>query len=349
MRFHANANRAILSLSFTLFLTACGAENQTVSEAKAVPTPCGVTPACDLAPILGQPEGFLTANPEGDAWHHGKDQYLNENDKQWVIAKFQYGNYFFRKPLVHEKVEIQLSRGCGNGWEVLGEAITTAKGEHPEVNRYIDDGGMIYFQIPNEKKLELGRHRIRLVVRGDQSSTDLFLEVLPAGTQLYVSDVDGTLTKSELIEGLASVFNTLPPAHDGAATALQSLAKKGYRPLYLTARSSNLYQRTRDFLSSKKFPQGMVQTSSATTLGLSGAKGVAYKTQVLQDLEDRGFVISYAFGNSKVDAEAFSNANIPDSKKFFFDFDGFDAFGGGAEFKSYVNLAEVAMAENLCQ
>lgn len=328
------------------FLTAVSAYGQS-SDSLELPT-CGVTPTCDLAPPLKAPEGFLSANPKGKAWHFGKDFYLNETEDQWVIAKFQYGNYILRSPLVHERVEIQVSRGCGNAWESLGEAFTTSKGEHPVTLGYEDEGGMIFFKIPEEQRLGLGRHRIRLTVSGDQSATDIFLEVLPQGSSIFVSDVDGTLTTGEYIQGLASVLGTLPPAHGGAATLLQSLAKKGYRPLYLTARSSNLVARTRDFLSNKKFPQGMVMTSVATTFGYSGSKAVEYKSAVLQSLEAKGFKLTHAFGNSKSDAESFSNANIPEDQKFFYKFDDFDAFGGGTSFKDYTGLREVQNAENLC-
>ncbi|RZA19309.1 MAG: hypothetical protein EOP10_19765, partial [Proteobacteria bacterium] len=245
-------------------------------------------------------------------------------------------------------VEIQLLRTCGGSWESLGSMTTTQKGQHPDVLDYVDEGGMVFFKIPDEKKLGLGRHRIRLVVSGDQSATELYLEILERGTSLFVSDVDGTLTTSELIEGVASVFGTMAPAHAGSSAVLKTLAGKGYRPLYLTARASNLVQRTRDFLKTKKFPDGMVMTSPASTIGYSGSKGAAYKAAILQSLEDRGFNVVYAFGNSKTDAEAFANTNILDANKYFYKFDGFDAFGGGQSFDDYEGLDVAANAKDLC-
>lgn len=341
--------RGLALSGLMLTLTACGVASENSETAAEAPAPtCGVTPACDLAPILGKAQGFFTAKPKGDAWHFGKDFFLNETEDQWIIAKFQYGSYLFRSPLVHEQVEIQLSRGCGSAWETLGKVLTTTKGEHPAVLQYEDEGGMVFFKIPEDKRLGLGRHRIRLVVSGDQSATDLFLEVLPQGSSLFVSDVDGTLTTSELIEGVASVFGTLPPAHPGAATLFQGLASKGYRPIYLTARSSNLVARTRGFVTNKKFPEGVVMTTEASTFGLSGDKAVDYKTEILQGLEDRGFKVAYGFGNTKVDAEAFANVNIPDSQKYFFNFKDYSAFGGGASFKDYAGLTAVQGAVNLC-
>lgn len=339
----------LMALGFGLVLTACGTSESNDSVTKAVVAPvCGLTPTCDTAPVLGQPKGFVGKKPSGAAWHHGRDLYLNELEDQWVIGKFQYGNYLFRSPLIGEEVEVQLLRTCGGEWESLGKTRTTKKGQHASVLGYDDEGGMIFFKIPEEKRLELGRHRLRLVVSGDQSAADVYLEVLPQNTSLFVSDVDGTLTTSELGQGLASVLGTLPPAHPGSAVLFQGLAQKGYRPLYLTARSSNLIQRTRDFVANKKFPAGVIMTSTATTFGISGSIGVAYKTAALQSLEDRGFKISYGFGNTKVDAEAFANVNIPENHKFFFNFEDFDAFGGGVEHENYAGLNQVAGALNLC-
>lgn len=347
MRFkHTN----LFVLTSFLTLTACGvADDSSLSQSKvrAVPV-CGVTPACDASAPIAAKTGFLTADPDGSAYHFGKDFYLNESEDQWVIGKFQYGNFLLRKPLVHEEVSVQLLRDCGSSWETLGKTFTTAKGEHPEVLRVQDEGGMVFFKIPDSKKLGLGRHRIRLVVSGDQTATELFLEVLPQGSTLFVSDVDGTLTTSELIEGLAAVFGTLPPAHPGASALYNGLTKKGYRPLYLTARSTNMIQRTRDFIFTKKFPAGVIQTSPAGTLGLSGAKGVAYKTEVLQSYEERGFKFAYGFGNTAVDAESFSNASIPDTGKYFYKFPKYSDFGGGVNHDDYSRLDDVAAADNLC-
>ncbi len=310
---------------------------------------CGVALACDAAPPVGTKTGFLTSSPSGSTFHFGKDFYLNETEDQWVIGKFQYGNFLVRSPLVHEEVVIQVLRDCGANWETLGSTMTTAKGEHPEVLSVQDEGGMVFFKIPAAERLGLGRHRLRLQVSGDQSATELFLEILPEGTTLFVSDVDGTLTTSELIEGFSSIIGATPPAHPGAAQLLTGLAKKGYHPLYLTARATSLIGRTREFIKNKKFPAGIIQTSSASIFGISGDKAVAYKTGVLQGLQDRGFRLAYGFGNTKVDAGAFANVDIPDSNKFFFKFPKYSDYGGGQSFDNYENLQTVKDADDLCQ
>src|SRR4029078_6555338 len=106
--------------------------------------------------------------------------------------------------------------------------------------------------------LEVGRHRLHLVVKGDLSSTDLFIEVLPEDARVFVGDGDGALTTNEVVEFFKLLVGELPHAHDNAPEALSTLASKGYRPIYLTARPEGLVQRTRDFLSLRGFPPGIV-------------------------------------------------------------------------------------------
>ncbi len=333
-------------LALTLFGTLAlsqGAAAQTEGFAPA----CGIAPSCDATPprIAAHGHRALFGNPK----HFGRDFYLNETDEQWVIAKFQYSAFLKYNPLVHSEVVIQLLRDCGSTWETLGTALTTAPGEHPTTLGVADDGGLVYFQIPEDKRLGLGRHRVRLVATSDGTATELFLEVLPRGSSIFVSDVDGTLTTSELVEALDGILNKIPEAHDGAAPLYQGLVAKGYHPLYLTARASNLVQRTREFLTARKFPNGVVQTSAAPLLGLSGNKGAAFKAAVLQDLEDRGFHIAYGFGNTDVDAKAFASIDLPDAGKYFYDYPGYSAYGGGQDFSDYKQLEDVKAAADLCK
>src|SRR5262249_1208832 len=156
----------------------------------------------------------------------GRDLLLNPEDPQPVIAKFSYG--LFDKDLKDEDVNLYLLRDCGGAWEFLGTSRTTQDDEHETVEGVDDTGGRIYFQVPPGKRPGLGRHRVRLVGRGDLSSTDVFLEVVPAGAPVFVSDVDGTLTLSETEEFPALLSGKLPGMNPDASAALHVLASKGY-------------------------------------------------------------------------------------------------------------------------
>jgi hypothetical protein len=317
------------------------------------PAMCAPIPACNTAPPAAgpaEPWNHSIASPiivaSGGPNHRGRDLFLNPGDPQWIIAKFAYG--LIDKDLKDEKVDIYLLRDCGSSWEKLGSTMTTNEGVHATVEGVDDSGGRVYFQIPDSQKLGLGRHRVHLVVKGDLSSTELFIEVVEEGTPMFVSDVDGTLTDNETAEFPALLTGTLPGAHTDAAKAFRVLAAKGYRPMYLTARPEWLVGRTREFLDANGFPPGIVHT----TVGLTGATGApagVFKTDEMAMLAGKGLVPSWAFGNTASDADAYENGMIlPVDHRVFYQFD--DTVHGGRRIDSYTQLLdEFGMLPNVCK
>src|SRR5690349_14222982 len=215
---------------------------------------CAAMPACDGAggPALGDKTGFnhfeskLTALL-GDSNHRGRDEIFVIGGTQTITGKFAYG--VNDKDLEGEDVEVWAERGCKGAWDKLGVAKT-------------NDDGRISFEVPKEKTLRGGRHRLRLVVAGDHTSTDLLVDVVPKHTKIFVSDVDGTLTSSETAEFPALLVGELPGAQPDAANVLSALAEKGYHPVYITARAERLNDRTHEFLKTKGFPRGIVHTTN---------------------------------------------------------------------------------------
>lgn len=346
MRIHARS--MVCALGLSSMISACQpSDSSRLQEEGTVAYNCQPIPACDAkAPDPGALRPFNGRKPSGKAWHRGHDQYFKEGDEQWIIGKFNYGNLLVRKDLKGEEVDIYVLRGCGDSWEKLGTAETTAGGG-ATIEGIPDDGGRLYFQIPADKELGVGRHRVRLVVAGDHTATELFIEVLPAGVPLFVSDVDGTLTTAELAELGSTITGSTPEANDGAAEALNGLVNKGYRPIYLTARPELSVQRTREFVEKRFFPDGRIETSLAALLGLTGGKAVAYKTEALHRLADRGFEIAFAFGNTDTDAQAYENAGIPSESRYFFKYN--DKKFGGQRIESYRELNKFASVEGVCE
>lgn len=301
---------------------------------------CKPIPACNAPPPDPGAKGAWNHSFEspvivgsGSPNHRGRDLFLNPGDAQWIIGKFAYG--LIDKDLKDENVDVYLLRDCGDTWEKLGTAVTTADDQHPTVEGVDDSGGRVYFKIPDDKKLGPGRHRVHLVVQGDLSSTDLFLEVVPPKTPVFVSDVDGTLTDSETAEFSALLTGKLPGVHPDAAKLYDVLVSKGYHPMYLTARPEWLVGRTRELLDTNKFPPGIVHT----TLGLTGATGDpagAFKTTELAELALKSIVPAYGFGNTASDADAYDNAHIPVDARYFYQF--VDAKHSGHEIMSYTEL-----------
>lgn len=276
----------------------------------------------------------------GAAHHRGRDAFYAAGDDQWVLAKIAYG--LVDKDLKGEEVDIYVQRGCAGAWDKLrfdAPILTTAEGEHETVEGVADTGGRVYARIPAAQRLGIGHHRVRVVVAGDQTFAEQSIEVLPKGTPIFVSDVDGTLTERKaddrsvvcdeesdfpaLWRGLRSGAMQQPSVHEGAPAAYQALAARGYRPLYLTARPEWLAPHTHDFLSEKAradhrgdLPGGIVHT----TLGVTGAfnsAAEAFKKNELKMLVDKGFKPVFGFGNRPSDVATYDAFSVP--FRFYFE------------------------------
>lgn len=281
-------------------------------------------------------------------YHRGRDLFINPGKPQTIIAHFTYG--LANVNLVDEDVEVYVQRDCASGWESLGIATTTtSSAPHAPVEGVTDSGGHIFFEIPQDKQLGPGRHRVRLVVRGDQSSTDLFLDIVPPKTPIFVSDVDGTLTSSEDVEFAAMLVGAIDGTHPDAPAALTELAAKGYRPLYLTARPEWLVQRTRDFLDAHGFPPGLVQTTTSY-VGEYGTDGGAatFKTQALATIaQNADLDPTFGFGNMPTDSTAYATSIADPQKRIFYQISG--AYTG-KRIDSYTELLpQFAQLPAVCQ
>jgi len=321
------------------------------------PTPnasvaCAPMPACNgsSSPTLGAKRDWKHTTTSvivfsGSANHRGRDQIFIEGAPQWVIGKFSYNTA--DKDLKDEEVDIFLERDCGGQWEKLGTALTTNENAHPEVEGVPDTGGRVYFEIPKDKTLPLGRHRVRLVVAGDHSSADLLIDVVPKQTSVFVSDVDGTLTESENAEYPALLTGDLPKAQPDSPAVLKALADKGYRPIYVTARPEWLTGRTRAFLDQHGYPRGIIHTTTGLTGALNGAAS-DFKSKELQAFVAKGLTIAWAFGNRESDTDAYEAAKIqPKDHRIFLQV---DDKNGGRRIEKYAEmLATVNAAPKACQ
>lgn len=306
------------------------------------PVTCDPVPSCDAplppaAPRLDWEHFDSTlATASGSERHRGRDMFYNPGDTHWAMAKFAYGPTDW--DLSGEQVDLYLLRGCEGEWESLGPTYTTFDGDHATVEGVEDSGGWVFFELP---ALPLGRHRVHMVVRGDDSRADTYIEVVDPGTPIILSDIDGTLTTSEWERLLDFLLDTIPDVNPGAPDALQALVDLGYRPMYLTARPEFLGNRTYDFVELRGLPPGIIHTTLSAT-GATGASAVAYKSDELAALAARGLVPSWVFGNSDSDATAYDNAGIlPLEQRVYFQFD--DPFGG-RRIESYYDLLPEFMA-----
>jgi hypothetical protein len=327
--------------------TAAAGDGGASGQGSCQPAP---VPACDAPapdpgarrPWRGVGSGLLAA---GGARHRGRDQVILPGQRQWLIAKLAYGPLDIA--LTDEDVDIYLLRGCGARWESLGTLRSHRAGGHPGADGVTDAAGRVFRELVAGERLAAGRHRVRFVVAGDLSAAEAFVEVVPAGTRLAVSDVDGTLTPNETAEFGALLTGAVPAARPGAAAAMTALADRGYRPLYLSARPEWLVERTRQFLAERGLPPGLVRTTTGSS-GALGAAAVSFKTAELKQLAAAGLAVGFAFGNTDTDAEAYAGAGVdPASRRIFLGYD--DTRFGGRRIDDWGSLqAELASLPASC-
>ncbi|WP_437930763.1 phosphatidylinositol transfer protein [Sorangium sp. So ce291] len=330
---------AIAALSFA----ACaGAPRTAPAPAPAPPREgaCPARPACDAPPPAALPRGFRHTRSRhvASGWprHRGRDLFVRAEGPQWAIAKFAYGPQ--DDDLEDEDIEAYLLRGCSGDWERLG-AFRTSDDDHlhPTTEGIPDTGGRVYLDLTAGRRLEPGRHRVHLAVAGDGTSADLFIEVLPPGARVAVTDIDGTLTSGEVAMVGELLGGAPPAAHPGAAEAMHALAGSGVYLFYVTARPEWLVGSTRVWLREQGFPPGILHT----TIGVTGAFGRAaarYKTIELGWLKARtGIVPSFGFGNMPSDVATYTAAGIAPSHCYYHDLGG--DLRGGVRHDDYRRLA----------
>jgi hypothetical protein len=291
-----------------------------------IATTCALEPACDAPlPDLGATSGWRhsIATPitvaMGAARHRGRDLYLRDGDSQWALAKFAYGA--LDDDLKDEDVDVYLLRGCTGTWEPLGTATTTDDGDHVPIEGVEDTGGRVYFPIPASATLGIGRHRVLFVVRGDHTTAEQFIEVLPSTARFVVTDVDGTQTESEAADW-ASVLGGPPSGSQPfGAELLHAYAARGYRIFYLTARPDWLHAHTHEWLRLRGYPAGNVHTTLSST-GALGAAAQTFKTDEIAVLLARfPGSVEIAIGNTDTDAGAYAASGLAPSDAYLYRFD----------------------------
>lgn len=291
------------------------------AAARRIPIPSCVPAQCSEAspPVVARARWRHTRTNVtvrlGGARHRGRDAFYRADEAQWAIAKFAYGPA--DADLHDEDVDLWVRSNCGR-WEPLGAARTTHDGQHPAVEGVQDDGGRVYFEIPRARALPEGWHTIRFIVRGDGTSAEQRIRVLGPRSRVIVTDVDGTLTENEFAEFPAMLTGAMAATHDGAPELFTALARRGYDILYLTARPEWLLPRTKEWLSTRGFPHGIVHTTLGPT-GYVGDAAEAFKSQELRALSARIQGPPFmAFGNMPSDIRAYRAAQIDSGRAYFF-------------------------------
>ncbi len=200
------------------------------------------------------------------------------------------------KPIADEQVSLWTYDTTSTAWQTLGSATTDADG---------------YYDVPAAGNAVPTGQPVYAVLEGDGSCAEHHSYLLPAGSKVVVTDIDGTLTldDTEIITQVGD-GSYLPKPMGSAVRLIQAWADKGYTIVYLTARLHTLRAESRTWLTALDFPPGPLITEN-------GSQADVYKTLWLKRMiEDFHWEVVVAYGNADTDITAYANAGIAKDKTF---------------------------------
>lgn len=294
-------------VSLSLVLSACGpAEDGADVESSAAPLV-----VCDSRGFTPPPKtGFRHFGSRliaslGSPGHSAQDLLAGPSSSAQLEGKFAYGAV--SKDLEDEQIEAYLD-DCSS-WQRVGSALTNSDGR-----------ARLSLRAP----LAPGVYGLRLVVRGDASTTAARLFVAATTTPLVVFDIDGTLTTDdeELFKDLlADLFSPIlrgdyvPKAYPYSKELVDERSRLGALPVFLTGRPYVLTQRSRDWLAALGFQRGVLHTTDSNSEILPTNSSVgSYKLAYLRRLQGQGYSLQAAYGNATTDIYAYANAGVAPSR-----------------------------------
>uniref|UniRef100_A0A8C2FH77 Membrane-associated phosphatidylinositol transfer protein 3 n=1 Tax=Cyprinus carpio TaxID=7962 RepID=A0A8C2FH77_CYPCA len=171
--------------------------------------------------------------------HRVNDVIATEDGHQTLVGRFMYGPLDM-VTLTGEKVDVYVMTQPQSGrWEHLDTEVTNSSGR-------------VTYTIPKSKKLAVGVYPIKMVVKGDQTSAEAFLTVLPRGMECVVFSIAGSFAAS------VSIMGSDPKVRPGAVDVVRHWQDLGYLIIYITGRPDMQKQRVVSWLSQHNFPQGMI-------------------------------------------------------------------------------------------
>ena len=280
------------------------------------------TPAPDEDWIHSIATPLVTA--AGAANHSGQDVIVPPGAAAALPGKFSYG--LVSKDLEDERVRVSVD-DC-TGWRDLGDHLTdtdgrilsaypTARALHGvSITRLATlraDGVHRVGADLARALLAVGVHEARFQVLGDGSTTTSYLWILPAGTRLAVTDIDGTLTASdrELFQQMLDGSH-VPSPYPGAVDLTGAHDDLGHLVLYLTGRPYWLTRKTREWLAALGCAAGPLHVTDSDGEALPTEAGVGdFKKNYLLGLVAQGYVLDLAYGNATTDIYAYLGVGLP--------------------------------------
>ncbi|CAL7947667.1 unnamed protein product [Xylocopa violacea] len=224
--------------------------------------------------------------------HRANDVIVREGAPQVLVARFMYSPIDVIT-LTGENVDIHIMKDTPAGeWTYLSTEIT-------------DKNGRITYKIPDDKALEYGLYPVKMIVRGDHTSVDFYLAVIPPKTECVVFSIDGSFTASMSVSGKD------PKVRAGAVDVVRHWQELGYLIIYITARPDMQQQKVVSWLSQHNFPHGLLSFADGLSTDPLGHKA-AYLNKLVQE---HGVIIHHAYGSSK-DISVYTAIDLKPSQIF---------------------------------
>lgn len=231
----------------------------------------------------------------GDANHSAHDAIGERAEAVKLRGKFAYG--WISKDLEDESVAVWIDDGTG--WVALGEHVT-------------DDDGRIEVDLPAGVVTAPGVYEAAFQVIGDGSRTSALVWILPRGSRLALTDIDGTLTSSDF-QVFAQILDGrhVPVAYSGAVDLTAAHAERGHIVLYLTGRPYYLTRASRDWLAGLGFAPGPLHVTDSNHEAAPTERGVGdFKLRFIERLITAGYTVDVAYGNAATDVRAYLEAGL---------------------------------------
>jgi hypothetical protein len=281
--------------------------------------------ACPSFSPSGTKKGFLKVSTKlftaaCSPNHRGRDKIVNPGARVDLIGKFAYCA-LTDKDLEGEWVQTWV-QGAQCGWSLVSRKKTSGDHSSTWVDGVQDDGGRVFDTTSGPTTAVPGSRNVTMLVEGDYSRADFKVHVWKRGTKAVVTDIDATLTTSDLQMVVSQIANIVggrysPPAYRCAAELMRLYAEKGYKIIYLTGRGGFLRSLTAHWLAEKGFPSGALSFMEWFMIPPGNTTQGNYKASYLADLvRSKGISLAYAYGNAVHDATAYLSAGIPRTNIF---------------------------------
>lgn len=198
--------------------------------------------------------------------------------------------------LKDEPVSLWYYDPSASAWTTLGKTTTDAEGNYK-------------LEPANAIVTEYGRP-VYSILEADGTCAEHYDVLLPPGSKLVLTDIDGTMTLSdeELFKQIDD-GSYVPLQNESAELLMNTWSDKGYPIVYLTARPHEFRSETREWLAKEGFPVGAVITANSLVFDDSARE---YKRAWAQRmLEDYGWEVVAAYGNAESDIDAYEDVSIP--------------------------------------